>query len=404
MAYTLQDFVKLNPSYAKRYDPSTKTAYLSNAKTGKEISFGLGQGQQYGLGGVAGGSHTISDPGRLISALSGQPSQPYQAPQQSTPPQNAYQSPYSAQIGQTLAAMQNRPAFNYNPSADQGLQAAQETTMDAVSRAAARRGMLYSDSSKSQMGKAALELVPQFEQTAYNRYAQQGQDIYSQLAALNELESQTYGRYRDTVGDTRSQEESDYNRLMQQMEMGQGQEDTDYNRLMQQMELKQQLEKDNQNSAWEQYKWENMSPADQQKILLEQGYDWQKAQAIIAGENTRSGANIGAANERFYAELPLKQEKTLYDINKPYYKPDSTKYTTNDYVSDLIGMKDYYSSTEDYTASIIRNQANIVKQVGTSGYNYLLKQAQEMKFDPTGWERKYTVKGDPIQQYLSMGG
>lgn len=204
-SYTLNDFLKINPDYSSRYDPNTKTAYVSNTKTGKEVSFGLGQGQEYGLGGIQGGSHTITDAGKLISALSGD-----NVITADTLPQ--YDSPYTKDIGQTLAAIQDRPAFKYDPSKDVGLQAAQTNVMDAVSRSAARRGMLYSDSNKAQMGKSALELVPQFEQAAFNRYSGQGNDLYNQLAALQGADNTAYGQFRDTVGDARYIDQTAYNR------------------------------------------------------------------------------------------------------------------------------------------------------------------------------------------------
>lgn len=194
MAYTLADFVKLNPIYQKRYDPNTSTSYVKNTKTGKEVSFGVGQGQQYGIGALQNGSQIIEDPNKLISSLS----------------QPQYQSPYSEKITGTLSAISNRPAFSYDPSNDTGLQAAQNAATDAVSRAAARRGMLYSDSNKSQMGQAAMALVPQFEQAAYNRYRQEGDDLFNQLGYLSNLENQSYGQYRDTIGDERYDKEFDY--------------------------------------------------------------------------------------------------------------------------------------------------------------------------------------------------
>jgi hypothetical protein len=204
LPYTLQDFVALNPYYKKRYDPNTGTAYVSNTQTGKEISFKGGQGQQYGLGGLQDDSHIISDPAKFISALS--------APASSAPARTKYESPYSDKIGQTLAAIQGRKSFRYRPESDKGLQAAQENTMDAVSRAAARRGMLYSDSNKSQMGKSALALVPQFEERAFSRYQQEGQSLQDQINMLLGLENQSYGRYRDTVGDTRYEDTLSYSR------------------------------------------------------------------------------------------------------------------------------------------------------------------------------------------------
>jgi hypothetical protein len=70
--------------------------------------------------------------------------------------------------------------------------------------------MLYSDSNKSQMGQAAMALVPQFEQAAYNRYQQEGDDLFNQLGYLSNLENQSYGQYRDTIGDERYDKEFDY--------------------------------------------------------------------------------------------------------------------------------------------------------------------------------------------------
>jgi len=226
LAYTLSDFMKLNPDYQKRYDPKTKTAYVGNAKTGKEISFLEGQGQQYGLGALQDGSHTISDPSKLIAALSS-PTTP------ATPvaPQPAkYESPYTGKIGETLAAIQNRPAFSYDPSKDVGLQTAQGNAIDAVSRAAGRRNMLYSDSNKSQMGKASLALVPQFRQQALGEYQQQGQDLYNQLNPLLQLENTAYGQYRDTVGDTRYADTTAYNRGRDVISDTRYTDETGYNR------------------------------------------------------------------------------------------------------------------------------------------------------------------------------
>jgi len=193
MAYTLSDFVKLNPMYKKRYDPTSNTAYLSNANTGKEISFQSGQGQQYGLGALQNDSQMIEDPQKLYSALN----QP-----------QAYTSPYQPQINQLVTSLSNRPSFSYSPESDKPLQYAQDEAIGAVSRAAARRGMLFSESNKSQMGKAALALVPQYEEAAYNRYAQDQNAMYNQLSALSGLENQGYNRYRDTVGDQRYLDES----------------------------------------------------------------------------------------------------------------------------------------------------------------------------------------------------
>jgi hypothetical protein len=202
MAYTLQDLVKLNPIYQKRYDPKTKTAYVTNTQTGKGINFLSGSGQQYGLGSDASGSNEITDINKLMGYLN-------------APAKTTYQSPYAEEISGLTKTLKSRQPFEYDASSDEGLQAAQENAISGVSRAASRRNMLYSDSNKSQMGKSALALVPQFRQAAFNEYQAEGNDLYNQLAALTNLENTAYGRYRDTVSDDRYTDETAYSRNRQ---------------------------------------------------------------------------------------------------------------------------------------------------------------------------------------------
>lgn len=129
-------------------------------------------------------------------------------PQATQQPTGGYESPYSSDIAKALRSISNMGSFSYDPSSDEGLQAAQDEAISGVSRGAARRNMLYSDSNKSQMGKAALALVPQFEQNAFNRYQGQLGNLFNQLSTLTGLENQNYGRYRDTVNDQRADQQN----------------------------------------------------------------------------------------------------------------------------------------------------------------------------------------------------
>jgi hypothetical protein len=184
MAYTLDDFVKLNPGYSKRYDPTSKTAYVKNNTTGKEVGFLSGQGQEYGLGGIqnapgqVNGSNIVSDPNKLISSLG----------------TTEYKSPYSDEIKNTLGTLSNRK-FSYDPNSDVGLKSAQDNAIDITSRAAARKGMIYSDSNKASMGKAALDLVPQFEQSAFSKYQAENADLYNKLGSLSTLENNEFNKF-----------------------------------------------------------------------------------------------------------------------------------------------------------------------------------------------------------------
>jgi anti-sigma28 factor (negative regulator of flagellin synthesis) len=250
MAYTLNDFLKANKNYEKMYDPTSGTAFLTNTDTGKQLSWKSGQGQEYGFGGVENGSNVISSLEKLTNYFGTPQSQNANVGVANTPPaasfsnsaptpppptplqtakQNyenkantltntqwapnskwntnmedlynkmsnrSYASPYANQIGTALNQMQNYQKFNYDPNSDVGLQAAQTEAQDAVSRAAARKGMIYSDSNKAQMGKSALSLVPQFRQQAYQEYANDRSNLYNQLQALNQLENTNMQQYQ----------------------------------------------------------------------------------------------------------------------------------------------------------------------------------------------------------------
>lgn len=125
-----------------------------------------------------------------------------------------YESPYSTDITNALASISKMGNFSYDPGSDEGLQAAQDEAISGVSRGAARRNMLYSDSNKSQMGKSALALVPQFEQNAFNKYQSQLGNLFNQLSTLTNLENQNYGKYRDTVSDQQAAQQNQFNNSM----------------------------------------------------------------------------------------------------------------------------------------------------------------------------------------------
>ena len=129
-----------------------------------------------------------------------------------TPKPQAYVSPYAADIQKLQSTIQNRQPFAYNPGTDVGLQTAQDNAINTVSRGAARRNMIYSDSNKAQMNQSALNLVPQFENAAFSKYQDEGNNLTNQLNNILALENNNYGRYRDTLTDTRYNDEITYNR------------------------------------------------------------------------------------------------------------------------------------------------------------------------------------------------
>jgi hypothetical protein len=63
---TLRDFIA-GQGGTVGYDPSSNQVQVSLG--GNTLSFGSGQGQQYGLGGLSGGQNVVADPNKLLQAL-----------------------------------------------------------------------------------------------------------------------------------------------------------------------------------------------------------------------------------------------------------------------------------------------------------------------------------------------
>lgn len=127
-----------------------------------------------------------------------------------------YTSPYQDQIDALLSQIQNRPDFSYNyvedPTyeiyRDQYTREGNLAMRDAIGNSAALSGGYgnsYGTTAGSQAYQAYLgqlnAIVPELEQLAYQRYQDEGTDLYNQLSALSALENAAYGQYRDSVGD-----------------------------------------------------------------------------------------------------------------------------------------------------------------------------------------------------------
>lgn len=127
-----------------------------------------------------------------------------------------YTSPYQDQIDALLSQIQSRPDFSYNyvedPTyeiyRDQYTREGNLAMRDAIGNSAALSGGYgnsYGTTAGSQAYQAYLgqlnAIVPELEALAYQRYQDEGTDLYNQLSALSALENAAYGQYRDSVGD-----------------------------------------------------------------------------------------------------------------------------------------------------------------------------------------------------------
>ena len=127
-----------------------------------------------------------------------------------------YNSKWQGTIDDTINKILNREKFSYDLNGDALYQQYKDqyTTqgklamMNTMGQAAAMTGgygSSYSQAAGQQAYQGYLqqlnEVVPQLYQMAYDRYNQEGQDMYSQYSMLSAQDQAEYGKYRDTVAD-----------------------------------------------------------------------------------------------------------------------------------------------------------------------------------------------------------
>ena len=128
----------------------------------------------------------------------------------------AYQSQWQTQLNDTINKILNREKFSYDLNGDalyqqykdKYTQQAKMSSANVMGQAAAMTGG-YGNSYAQSVGNQAYQaemqnlndIIPELYQMAYDKYNQEGQDLYNQYSMLGTQEEQDYGRYRDTVAD-----------------------------------------------------------------------------------------------------------------------------------------------------------------------------------------------------------
>ena len=127
-----------------------------------------------------------------------------------------YTSQWQTQLDDVINKILNREKFSYDLNGDalyqqykdKYIQQGKMAMGDVIGQASAMTGGYgnsYAQSVGQQQYQASLEnlndIVPELYQMAYDKYNQEGQDLYNQYSLLGTQEEQDYGRYRDTVSD-----------------------------------------------------------------------------------------------------------------------------------------------------------------------------------------------------------
>lgn len=127
-----------------------------------------------------------------------------------------YNSQWQAQLDDTINKILNREKFSYDLNGDalyqqykdKYTQQAKMAMGDAIGQASAMTGGYgnsYAQSVGQQMYAKEMQnlndIVPELYAMAYDKYNQEGQDLYNQYAMLGAQEERDYGRHRDSLSD-----------------------------------------------------------------------------------------------------------------------------------------------------------------------------------------------------------
>ena len=141
----------------------------------------------------------------------------------------SYASPYQGQIDSAYQKILNRQPFKYDMNADvlyqqyrdQYAMGGNKAMQNAMGNAAAMTGGYgnsYAQTVGQQTNQAYMQQMndklPELYDRAYNRYQDDGNNQYNQLAVAQGMDDRGYSKYRDSVGDWQSESsraQGDYN-------------------------------------------------------------------------------------------------------------------------------------------------------------------------------------------------
>ena len=202
--------VNADGSYQSQVSNKKQTTYNYKGQYTQRQSPLLSQGvsgyTQNRLNGMEGGY----TPGSAV-----QQAQAYLNQVQSRRP-GEYQSQWDGELTELYNRIANRKPFSYDIGTDPVYQQYREqyqrqgrlAMQDTMGQAAALTGG-YGSTYGEQVGQQAYnaylqnlnDVVPDLYNAAYNRYRDEGTDLYNQYGLLSDRENQAYSRYRDAVND-----------------------------------------------------------------------------------------------------------------------------------------------------------------------------------------------------------
>lgn len=213
---------------------------------------------------------------------------------------DGFESRYSTQIDSILNSILNREAFSYDMNEDmlyqqykdaymrQGQQAMRDT-MGNASAMTGGYGSTYAQTVGSQAYDQYLaglnDKVPELYDLAYQKYLNEGNEMYNQLGVLQDLDTTDYARYRDTVSDYYTNRDYYNNRYNQEYGYDYGQ----YQDELAQENWEEQFEYQKEQDALAQENWQAQFDYQKEQDALAMALAQQKAASGGSSRSSSSG-------------------------------------------------------------------------------------------------------------------
>lgn len=223
----------------------------------------------------------------------------------------AYQSEWQTQLDDTIKKILNREKFSYDLNGDalyqqykdKYIQQGKMAMGDAIGQASAMTGgygSSYAQSVGQQAYQAQLDnlndIVPELYQMAYDKYNQEGQDLYNQYAMLGDRENLDYGRYRDSMADWLAERDYLANRY-------DSERDFDYSKYNNERDFAYGQYADDKNLAYNDYRYalELAYQKERDKVADEQ---WQKEYDLAASKVKTTGSSSSSSSTKKVTSAP----------------------------------------------------------------------------------------------------
>lgn len=288
---------------------------------------------------------------------------------------NAYQNnaptwtpQYQSQIQELLNGITNREAFSYDMNSDtnyqqyrdQYIREGKRAMQDAAGQTAALTGgygSTYGATAAQQAYDTYLsglnDVVPQLEQQAYGRYADNLADMYNQIGAYQTEENRLYSQYLDSLSQYNTDRSFAYNAL--QDAVSQNNYENQFDRSLYESDRDYNLSVSQWDAQWEEQKKqqaiENALAIGDYSGLQELGYntgylsllqdaDMAKARAAIAELNgTASGSGGTSSGSSRSGSSKSTKQATTEDTNTDSQASKEDGLTANGYTYLVLNYK-----------------------------------------------------------------